>query len=318
MIVKQLLDLFEILDSAHASGEQVLSYLKSLGAKDEWLSRQACQGDKGGSTDFVKIKIPGSKGKMSGGSAPTIGIIGRLGGLGARPERIGFVSDGDGALCSLAIAAKLIDMQGKSDYLPGDVIIATHVCPDANTEPHEPVAFMGSSVDMATMNKMEVDPDMDAILSIDTTKGNRIINHLGIAISPTVKEGYILQVSEDLLDLLEITSGDFPQVFALSDQDITPYGNDLYHLNSILQPATSTTSPVVGVAITTKTAVSGSATGATTLNSLDIACRFCLEVAKSFTREQCHFYLESAFEVLIHKYGSRKIMQTQGGKYDET
>lgn len=59
-----------------------------------------------------------------------MGILGRLGGLGARPERIGFVSDGDGALIALAVAAKLLDMQKKGDYLDGDVVISTHICPD--------------------------------------------------------------------------------------------------------------------------------------------------------------------------------------------
>ena len=81
---------------------------------------------------------------------------------------------------------------------------------------------MDSPVDMATMNKYEVDPAMDAILSVDTTKGNRIINHRGFAISPTVKEGYILRVSEDLLDVMSITTGRLPVVFAITTQDITP------------------------------------------------------------------------------------------------
>ena len=106
-----------------------------------------------------------------------MGILGRLGGLGARPERIGFVSDGDGALIALAVAAKLLDMQKKGDYLDGDVVISTHICPDAPTKPHKPVAFMGSPVEMSQVNKEEVDGELDAILSVDTTKGNRIINH---------------------------------------------------------------------------------------------------------------------------------------------
>ena len=57
------------------------------------------------------------------------------------------------------------------------------------------------------MNKHEVVPEMDAILSVDTTKGNRILNYKGVAISPTVKEGYILPVSNDLVDILQIVSG---------------------------------------------------------------------------------------------------------------
>ena len=61
-----------------------------------------------------------------------------------------------------------------------------------STIPHDPVPFMGSPVDIATMNRHEIDPQMDAILSIDTTRGNLIINQRGFAISPTVKDGYIL------------------------------------------------------------------------------------------------------------------------------
>ena len=58
-----------------------------------------------GSTDFIRIVIPGTQGKTLGGHYPTLGVVGRLGGLGARPERIGFTSDGDGALAALAVAA---------------------------------------------------------------------------------------------------------------------------------------------------------------------------------------------------------------------
>lgn len=192
-----------------------------------------------------------------------MGIVGRLGGIGARPEMIGQVSDGDGALAALTVALKLAEMHHNDDILEGDVIIGTHVCPDAPTIPHEPVPFMDSPIDMAAMNEQEVDARMDAVLSIDTTKGNRIINVNGFAISPTVLKGAILPVSNDVLDIMTRTTGRMPQVFALSQQDITPYGNDLYHLNSILQPATATQAPVIGVAITVEQVVAGCATGAT-------------------------------------------------------
>ena len=77
----------------------------------------------------------------------------------------------------------------------------------------------------------EVDPRMDAILSIDTTKGNKVININGFAISPTIKSGYILEVSDSLLDVMTRVTGKLPAVFPVSQQDITPYGNDLHHLN---------------------------------------------------------------------------------------
>ena len=75
------------------------------------------------------------------------------------------------------------------------------------------------------MNDNEVVAGVDAILSIDTTKGNRILNHKGYALSPTVKEGYILRVSEDLLRIMEMTSGQPAVTFPITTQDITPYGN---------------------------------------------------------------------------------------------
>ena len=260
MLYRQMLDLYDILDDEKADGKSVVEYMKKINA-DCLAETHVLKGAQG-ITHMVKVVIPGEKGKRNGGEAPTIGILGRLGGLGARPERVGFVSDGDGALAALTAAAKLLDMQKKGDYLQGDVIVSTHVCPDAPTKPHEPVPFMGSPVEMYQVNQDEVTEEMDAILSIDTTKGNRIANERGFFISPTVKEGYILRVSERLLDLMEITTGRRPKVFALTQQDITPYGNDLFHINSILQPSVATSAPVVGVAVTTETVVPGCATGA--------------------------------------------------------
>lgn len=309
MLLKQIIEVYDIIDSAYVTGEMVKEYLVKLGAED--VEVKTITGDKG-STDFIRIRIPGTNGKSKGGTAKTLGILGRLGGIGARPEMIGMVSDADGALVSLAVAAKLLDMKNKGDNLEGDIVISTHICPNAPTQPHHPVPFMGSPVDMATVNKEEVDGELDAILSIDTTKGNRVINHRGFAISPTVKEGYILKTSDDLLDLMQITTGKLPQVFPITTQDITPYGNDVYHLNSILQPATSTDAPVVGIAITAEVPVPGSATGASHAFDMEQAARFTVEVAKNFGRGICHFYDEKEFAHLQKLYGSMAHIQTLG------
>ncbi|TCC21720.1 DUF1177 domain-containing protein [Kribbella speibonae] len=309
MAWREVLDLYDLLDDAAASGTAVAGWLKAHGVDD--VSVTTVQGDKG-STDFVRAVIPGSRGRSAGGDAPTLGIIGRLGGLGARPERIGFVSDGDGALVALAVAGKLGSMRQRGDQLPGDVIVATHVCPDAPTRPHDPVPFMDSPVDVGAMNEHEVEDVMEAILSVDTTKGNRVVNHQGFAISPTVKEGWILRVSEDLLDLASQVSGRLPVVLPLTMQDITPYGNDVYHINSILQPCTATSAPVVGVAITTETAVPGCGTGATDLTSVESAARFCIETAKTYGAGTTSFYDEADFTRLTERYGSMHHLQTMG------
>lgn len=311
MALKQVLDVYEILDDIHVNGEVVTEYAKSKGILDATYTRV----DEGkGPTDFIRLVIPGRNGKLNGGKAPTLGIIGQLGGIGARPERIGFVSDGDGALSAVATAIKLIDMVGKGDQIDGDVIVSTHICPTAPTMPHDPVPFMGSPVDMATNVKLTADPDMDAILSVDTTKGNRILNKRGFALTPTVKAGYILHISEDLLQIQQTSTGELPCVLALTTQDITPYGNGLYHMNSILQPCCGTDAPVVGVAITTESSVPGCATGAT--HEVDVAevVQFCVEAAKEFTAGKCSFYDKDEFEMIQKLYGSMKVLQTRGNQ----
>lgn len=309
MALHQTITVLNTLDSAYANGEQVRQLFAAYpGVKVEV---EKVQGDKG-STEFVKITIPGSNGKAGGGSAPTFGIVGRLGGIGARPGRIGIVSDADGAVAAVASALKLADMQSKGDVLKGDVLITTHICPDAPTLPHEPVDFMDSPVDILQMNEHEVLPEMEAILSIDTTKGNRVINHKGIAISPTVKEGYILRVSEDLLRILEMTTGQLPVTFPVTTQDITPYGNDLFHINSILQPAVATDAPVVGLAITAQSMVPGCGTGASHEVDIASAVRFAIEVAKEFSQGQCSFYNQAEFTRITELYGSMKVLQTSG------
>jgi hypothetical protein len=311
MALKQVIEIYELLDSSKVNGETVASLLKKRGVDE--VEVRSIQGERG-KTDSIKIWISGSKGKRSGGPSPTLGVIGRLGGIGARPEMIGLVSDADGAIAALSIALKLADMRERGDRLPGDVILATHICPNAPTLPHEPVPFMGSPVDMKSLNDHEVDPKMEAILSIDTTKGNRIINQRGFAISPTVKEGYILKVNEDLLGIMEITTGRRPSVFAITTQDVTPYGNDLFHLNSIMQPCVATQAPVVGVAITAESVVPGCATGASHAVDIEEAVRFVIEVAKNFGKGQCWFYDEKEFKKIVELYGSMRHLQTLGGK----
>ncbi|OHD80841.1 MAG: hypothetical protein A3J97_01800 [Spirochaetes bacterium RIFOXYC1_FULL_54_7] len=164
------------------------------------------------------------------------------------------------------------------------------------------------------MNRHEVDPAMDAILSIDTTKGNRVINHRGFAISPTLKEGYILKMADDLMDIYEWSTGLDVKSIPVSTQDITPYGNGLHHINSIFQPCTATTAPVVGVAITAIRPVPGCGTGASREIDIEEAARFCLEVAKAFTAGSCRFHDAEEFALMHRLYGSMAHLSSSGNK----
>jgi len=309
MLLRQVIELFDLLDTPAANGTTITNLLKNRGAAE--VTVETVTGEEG-STDCITALIKGKNGKSSGGTAPTLGIIGRLGGLGARPEVIGFVSDGDGALAALAAGLKLAEMNKNGDILEGDILVATHICPNAPTQEHYPVPFMGSPIDMTTNNEKEVLPEMDAILSIDTTKGNKVINVNGFALSPTIKEGYILEVSNDLLDVMMRVTGKLPAIFPVAQQDITPYGNDLHHLNSILQPATSTNAPVVGVAITTEQPVAGCATGASHFQDVESAARFAVEVAKGYGSGMIRFYDEKEYAHLLKLYGPMNVFQTFG------
>ncbi|UPS64145.1 DUF1177 domain-containing protein [Providencia rettgeri] len=311
MSLKQTLCVYELIDCASVKGEDIVALFQDF-PHIEVISKTVK--DHKGQSDFVRILIPGTQGKSQHKEAPTLGIIGRLGGIGARPSRIGVVSDADGAIAALATALKLAQMHEKGDRLLGDVVITTHICPNAPTRPHTPVDFMDSPLDDATMNQHEAIPEADAILSVDTTKGNRLLNHKGYALSPTVKNGYILPVSEDLIRLMEWSSGQKAVTFPLSIQDITPYGNGLHHINSILQPAVSTSAPVVGVAICTETVVPGCSTGAS--HEVDIAStvKFMIEVAKEFTANQCAFYDVEQYTLLTALYGDMRHLQTAGNR----
>ena len=300
-MLKQVLNTLEILDSPHANGADVKVAVESAGQARATV--ETVTSDKG-TTDFVRILIQGKFGKSKGGSAPTLGIIGRLGGLGARPTRVGFTSDGDGAAVAVSAALKLSAMTSAGDVLDGDVIIATHICPDAPTRPHKPVEFMDSPVGIDVMNQHEVSDEMDAILSVDTTKGNRLVNVSGFAITPAILDGYVLRVPDDLVDIMEISTGKPCVTFPITNQDITPYGNGVYHVNSIVQPATVAKVPVVGVAITTETAVPGSATGASHEIDIAEATRFTIEVAKAFGKKEARFVDQEELDTLRNLYGS--------------
>lgn len=311
-MLRHVLDVIDRLDDPSANGARLAAYLdQEAGPAGAGAEVTTVTGERG-STDFVKVRVPGRRGRTAGGDAPTLGIIGRLGGIGARPEVVGFTSDGDGAAAALSAAAKLLSMAARGDVLDGDVVVATHVCPDAPTLPHDPVPFMDSPVGIATMNAHEVTADMDAVLSIDTTKGNTIINHRGLALSPTVRQGYVLRVCERMATLLAVVTGEPVVTYPVTTQDITPYGNGVYHINSILQPATATGAPVVGLAITSGAAVPGSATGASHETDIAAAARFAVEVAKELGAGTLTFHDHAEYDALVARYGSLARLQTLG------
>src|SRR5512139_1906963 len=100
MILKEILEIYEILDRPGKVGNLVGKLFSDTEVECEIKEVKG----KNGSTEFIKILIPGKKGKSAGGNNPTLGITGYLGGIGARPGILGFASDGDGALTALSCA----------------------------------------------------------------------------------------------------------------------------------------------------------------------------------------------------------------------
>lgn len=305
-MLKSVMQAFEILSSAKVTGDDVARVVKGMDVPKieintvEELAR----------TQFLKVWVPGSRGKSTGGNAPTLGVIGNLGGIGARPEFLGLVSDADGAIAALAVLLKLIALQKGGDYLAGDVVVSTHICPDAPTIPHDPVPFMGNPTRKAlTKTKNYVDPAMDAIVHVETSRGNRIINWRGFAITPTIKENYVLKVSNDLMDLMQNVTGEVPRIVPITTQDVTPMDNGIYHMNGMAQETILSDAPIVGVALTSVVPVPGCAPGASQIMDIEVAGRFIVEVAKAFTAGKCKFYDEEEFKKLSALYGSMKHLR---------
>lgn len=317
MSIKEVSDIIDLIDDPNLSGAGVKNLLDSAGAEGCTVTSESVPYDDAKlhfQCDFVKVVIPGRNGKTHKGKQRTLGIIGRLGAQQAQPERIGMVSDADGSIVALAVALKLLRMHKAGAVLQGDVIITTHIATHVSIKEHKPVDFMGSPTSSEKMNQHEVDKTMDAILSVDTSKGNKIINHRGIAISPTVKQGYILPVAPDLVSIHENATGEPAFTFPVSEQDITPYENGFYHFNSIMQPHVATSAPVVGLALTAKAAVPGCVTGASYPDAILDAIRFGLETAIQFTWGRAEFFDLTEFEKLQEKYGSLTQFQTAGKK----
>jgi len=298
-MLKFVIDAVDLLNGADASGESVAAWLRTFGADVDLVRLEG----PAGRTDLVRAVIPGTEGRRAGGAAPTLGVIGRLGGIGVRPHRLGLVSDADGAIVAIAVAAALARMRARGDALRSDVLVRTHISPRSPITPHEPAAFVDVPVDRLELARAEVDPEMAAILSLDATRANRIVKARGFAITGTVKDGYILRPTAPMLDIFERVAGHAPVMVPLFTQDITPPGNGVHRINSIMQPATLTSAPVIGVALLSPVVTGGASTGVTDEHDLALTGRFAVEVAKEFSAGTLPFYYEDEFKKLVELYG---------------
>ena len=85
-------------------------------------------------------------------------------------------------------------------------------------------------------------------------------------------------------------------------------------VSSLLFGLAHTEQGLVGVALTAQTTVPGCATGVSNAGDLDVATRFCIEVAKRFALGTCPFFDPAEFDALVKRYGSLGHLQGLGAQ----
>lgn len=283
---------YDLLSRYDSKSAAVLALLRKNGLEHVSINRAEVEG---GHSDFLRILIPGFAGKSAGKSAPTIGVIGRLSGIKLQNQPLSLVSDADSAIAAIALALNLAALRQSGNGPMGDVIITTQLALQSSSAAHFPAALTASPVGTDAALRMEVDAEMDAVISISVARATNWVNNDGIAITPTVKGKLILPPSDKLLYLMETITGRRPVVFPLTSYDLTPVGNGLYHANTMMQPALVTDSPVVGVALTSANLVPGITPRHNALIDVEQAIRFVLEVILGFTAGEISLYNQEEF-----------------------
>lgn len=304
MSLYQTLTICNLIDNYHVNGQDVVDLFSQYPGIIPSTHRVMSSD---GMIDFVRVVIPGKNGKLRCGQAATLSLVGRCDRYQSHQVHKPILPATDGAVVSLTCALKLAEMQSKGQFLAGDVIVTTRLYPDGFLLPHESVDFIHSATDIETMNEYEIDQTADAFLSIGIQKDNQILKHNCYAISPTVKQAYILSISKDLLRIMEQSSGLNATTFPVTTLDITPYGNGVDHFNSVLQPAIATDAPVVGIIIS----ADEKSESTYVRNEVDISTvvKFIIQVAKEFGQGTCSFFDYYEFALLKSLYGSQSHLQ---------
>src|SRR5690606_24973780 len=180
-----------------------------LGEGDHQVTRDPFRNEKG-STEFVKILFPGTRGKSKGGTAPTLGLIGSYGGLRIPGERNALVSDADGCIVALSVALRLSRLIRRQQPLVGDLLLSTHICQEAHPIPHDPYPFVMSPRPSSEKHPRMVDERMDAIIVPETCKGNKLVTADAFAITPPIREGFIMRPHQSMMHLMEMVTGKNP------------------------------------------------------------------------------------------------------------
>lgn len=290
MIMKTLLDVIDALESRNP-----LDRIRDL-IKVDFEERRI------GNVPYIKALY-------EGGGNKRVEVLGRLGAIQMSQFK-GLVSDADGAIIALTVLAELKRLEEKGIKLNLDVSFVTNVALNAKLIPHKPFDFMVPEVGLDDALKEEVDPKASFIISIDSTKGNRLAKFDDFALTHVVLNGYILRVSDEVVDIYNRVTGHEVYLVSLTTGDLTPLDFNVYHISTLISPWLYTTSPVLGIATVSKQMVPGYATGVMDLNMLERASRFIIELLKHIGLGG-KVYDEREYEELVKKLGDSNLRKVQ-------
>lgn len=123
------------------------------------------------------------------GGGENVEILGRLGAIQMSGVSKGLVSDADGAIVTLTTLLELLNLRDKGIELKVNASFVTNLSMKASLIPHSPFKFMVPPVGLDDALKIEVDPKASIILSIDSTKGNRLVKFDDFALTHVIKDG---------------------------------------------------------------------------------------------------------------------------------
>ncbi len=294
-----VLEILDVMTDPVAGVDAVLARFPAIKMD---IKREVVSNEKG-STEFVKILIPGTRGKSSQGDTRTLGVIGSLGAIRVPGENQAMVSDADGCLGALAVALEFARMAAKGQRLASDVVISTHICTQGREEPHDPYPFVMTPLPSPQKHPRLVDPRMDGILAVETCKSNKLISHKGFAITHVAKEGLLLRLHSDLIHIMEMVTGELPVIFPVSQQDLTPYDTGIHHVCGMMLGNLFTDAPVIGVPLVTQAQTWPAWTNVTDPYVLEKTGRFCIDVATRFGLGTCEFFYEDDFVKMKKLFG---------------
>ncbi|ACP35317.1 protein of unknown function DUF1177 [Sulfolobus islandicus Y.G.57.14] len=293
MMLKKLLEVIDILES-----EDPLQKIK-----EKLEGKVKYEEVKAGEVTFIKALY-------EGGGKDKVEILGRLGAIQMVGVNKGLVSDADGAIVSLTTLLELLNLREKGIELDLNVLFVTNLSVKAKLIPHKPFDFMVPLLGLDEALKVEVDPSASFVVSIDSTKGNRIAKFDDFAITHVVKDGYILKLHDNVIDIYNKVTGHEIYMVPLTTGDLTPLDYNVYHISTLISPWLYTDSPVIGIATVSKQVIPGYETGVLNIEMLEHASRFCIELLK-YIENGGKMYEEKELEELENRLGKSNLLKAK-------